>query len=305
MKRLITAIALLMVVASSGAAQTEKFAPLVVQIPTGARPLSMGGWNASNRDVDAAFGNPAFAGTMTSTSASAATYEGGARAGVLSSHSTIGIIGLAIGTSYLDYRAFGLELEPAAIASDVLTRKGETRSASIAGSVATSATFKGYRVGAALMYVEERVGDARSSVAATSLGVAKDFVSSNTTVGLAVQNIGPSLRGITGEIDLPLRVAAGVTGPVIALGSYVDASWTGGISVRRDGFLGATAGGELSYVPIEGVSVAFRAGVRRAELRAQQPITLGFGGSLDRFALDYAWEQMRGGASHRLSLRLR
>lgn len=305
MTRALTAVLLVTACARAADAQSGRFAPLVVQLPVGAQALSMGGWNASSRDVDAAFGNPAYAGTMASTALSLARYADGVNGGALTNQSTIGVIGIAIGASYLDYGAATPSLQASAFNGDVLTERAPFASASLAGSVALSATFKGFRFGIAGQYLEERVESTRASVAAASIGASKDILTGNVRLGLAIQNIGPDLRAPSGDIELPTRVALGATGPLLPIGAYLDVFLAGGVAIQRDGFVSGGAGGELSYVPIEGISMAFRAGVRRPELRAQQPLTLGLGAAYDRLAVDYAWEQIDGGGAHRVSVRLR
>lgn len=301
----IVALLLLAVAVPAAQAQSGQFAPLVAQLPMGAQALGMGGWNASSRDVDAALGNPAYAGSMASTSLSLARYADRVNSGAISNQSTIGVIGIAIGASYLDYGASFPALQARGFSGDVLAERGDFAAASLAGGIALSTTFKGFRLGVAGLYLEERVESTRASVAAASLGASKDVFTGRVRLGLAIQNIGPELRVPSGEIELPTRVALGATGPLIAIGSYLDLYLTGGMAIQRDGFLSGGAGGELSYVPIEGISLAFRAGARRPELRAQQPLTLGLGAAYDRLAIDYAWEQMDGGGAHRVSLRLR
>lgn len=299
------ALLLLAVVVPAAHAQSGHYAPLVAQLPVGAQALGMGGWNASSRDVDAALGNPAYAGSLASTSLSLARYADRVNGGAISNQSTIGVIGIAIGASYLDYGASTPTLQARGFSGDVLAERGPFAAASLTGGIAVSTTFKGFRVGVAGLYLEERVESTRSSVAAASVGASKDVFTGRVRLGLAVQNIGPDLNAPSGAIELPTRVALGATGPLIAIGSYLDLFLSGGIAIQRDGFLSGGAGGELSYVPIEGISLAVRAGARRPELRAQQPITLGLGAAYDRLAIDYAWEQMDGGGAHRVSLRLR
>jgi hypothetical protein len=68
------------------------------------------------------------------------------------------------------------------------------------------------------------------------------------------------------------------------------------------------AGGvELAYVPIEGVAVVVRQGLRLPRERDEPLVTGGLGVTVDRWSLDYAVEPMRGGrpVSHRLGLRIR
>ena len=65
------------------------------------------------------------------------------------------------------------------------------------------------------------------------------------------------------------------------------------------------AGVELGYVPMEGYNFMARVGLRRPELPAQQPFSFGATASLDRFSLEYAFEDWDGGSAHRLALRVR
>ena len=75
--------------------------------------------------------------------------------------------------------------------------------------------------------------------------------------------------------------------------------------MRRNGELFPRGGVELSYSPIDGVTFTGRAGGRRPQLREERPVTAGAGFTVDRVTLDYGWETLRGGAGHRLTLRLR
>jgi hypothetical protein len=45
--------------------------------------------------------------------------------------------------------------------------------------------------------------------------------------------------------------------------------------------------------------------MRRPELRAQRPLSVGGSAGLDRFAVEYAYEDWVGGGVHRLALRVR
>ena len=73
----------------------------------------------------------------------------------------------------------------------------------------------------------------------------------------------------------------------------------------RDGIVLPAFGLELGYAPLEGYSFAVRAGIRRPELRAQQPLSVGGSAALDRFALEYAYEEWVNGGTHRVALRVR
>jgi hypothetical protein len=75
--------------------------------------------------------------------------------------------------------------------------------------------------------------------------------------------------------------------------------------VLPDGIIAPAAGLELGYSPLEGYSFSLRAGMRRPELRAQQPLSVGGSAGLDRFNIEYAYEDWVNGGTHRLALRVR
>lgn len=302
MKRLSTAL-LAVAGAMPAAAQRTVHAPLAAQLPSETRALAMGGTTAASRDAAAALGNPALAGAATIAALAVARYGGNARGGALASSSTVGVIGLGVAASYLDYGAGFAGY--ARLSNDVVWRDGPGSGASLAAAFALSTTVKGMRWGAAATYLEERVDVERASVIALTVGMARDAFLWGTSLGVAVQNLGPSLHLAGEKVPLPARLAVGLSRSVFPRLSWLDIALAGGVAVRRDGLVSGSLGGEFAWVPIEGVSVALRGGARRPELRAQRPMTTGLGVAIDRFALDYAWEQLRAGGAHRVGLRIR
>jgi hypothetical protein len=284
-------------------AQRTVHAPLAAQLPLGTRSTAMGGGNAASRDAEGALMNPANVGVTTGLGVNLVRYRDGASGGVLGHSGTVGSMGVGISVSYLDYQpALG---SPGIVSDAALVDPGLGTAASLAASAAMSLAWKGIRWGAAAIYLEERIETSRSGAAALSLGASKSAQFGFASFGLALQNIGPSLRYGESHVPLPTRLALGASGAQFPLNAWFDLGVDAGLSVRRDGLVGGMVGGELAWVPIEGVSAALRGGVRRPELKAQGPGTAGFGLSLDRFALDYAYEQMRSGGAHRIGLRVR
>lgn len=302
MKRVVCGIVLGLVPAV-GFAQRTTHAPLAAQLPLGARATSLGGGTAASRDAEGALQNPANVGVTTGLGVTLARYRDGVAGGAIGHSGSVGSMGVGIAISYLDYRP---AFSSAAPVSDApLVDAGLGSAASLAASAAMSVTWKGTRWGAAATYLEERIETARSGAAALSIGASKAAQFGFASFGVALQNIGPSLRYGTVDVPLPLRLAVGASGAQFPINAWFDLGVDAGLSVRRDGLVGGVLGAELAWVPIEGVSAALRAGVRRPELKAQGPGTAGFGLSLDRFALDYAFEQMREGGAHRIGLRVR
>ncbi|MGQ0765740.1 MAG: hypothetical protein ACT4OZ_08755 [Gemmatimonadota bacterium] len=281
-------------------AQEDGRYPIVGRITTGPRALALGGATAALREPEGLFGNPALAGAITSTSVTAARFgDGDAHAGSIAASATYGIIALSVGAAHLDYRA-------SVAVSDVVPGSlsgGAFYSASTVGMVAAAMSVKGIRVGLGVKYAEERVEGGRESALLADVGAARDFTYG--TIGLAVQNFGPTLRTGGETMEPATRVALSAFGQGLPLGPWVDFSGSAGVAVLAEGFIGASVGAELTWVPIEGLSFALRQGLRRPEIEEQRPFTAGLGLSLDRLVLDYAWEQFQDGSGHRLALRIR
>lgn len=287
---------------SSAPDQRERYAPLILKLPATARVLSLGGAQVALRDVDAVFGNPALVGTGTGLAFSAERYESGATAGQFASSSTIGPLGIGVGVQLLDagprYGLFPAE-------SEVLTRASAVGTTSLAASVAASLTWKQIRWGVAATYVEERVTDDRAGGVAFDIGASKSLSVLGSTVGVAVQHLGPRLDVAGRREALPAQLAIGIATAPKGFGKWVDVGGAAELDVRRDGELFPRGGVEISYSPIEGVTFTGRAGGRRPQLREERPVTAGAGFTVDRFTLDYGWETLRVGAGHRLTIRLR
>ena len=79
------------------------------------------------------------------------------------------------------------------------------------------------------------------------------------------------------------------------------------LTLEGDLFVRPAGGAEVAYVPIDGVAITLRQGFRLPRERDESLITAGFGVTIDRIAIDYAMEPMRGRrpVAHRLGLRIR
>jgi hypothetical protein len=85
----------------------------------------------------------------------------------------------------------------------------------------------------------------------------------------------------------------------------LDLGGSASLAVLPDGTVRPAVGVEAGYVPMDGYLIQARMGARRPELRAQNPLSFGGSAGLDRFTLDYAYEDWKGGGTHRLALRVR
>jgi len=284
-------------------AQQERYAPILLQLPVTARTMAMGGLTAATRDVESVFGNPAQVGGANALSVTLGRYASGATTGHVATTMTVGMLGIALGAQLLD----APQVVPGGVLrSDVLTDDGVYAASALGANVAASLTWKGFRWGGAARYVEQRSGTTRSGSTALDVGMSRDFLNGMLATGFVVQHLGRDLRLGSERIDLPLRVGMGANAGGIPLGRWIDLGMASSLAVREDGELFGSAGGEMTVVPIEGISFSLRAGARRPELRAQRALTGGFGMQVDRLTLDYGWEDMRGkGGAHRITLRMR
>jgi len=296
-------LAALSVVAPGAQAQRERYAPLVLQLPVTARTMALGGLSMATRDVEAVFGNPALVGGANAMSLSLGRYASGASTGHAATATTIGPLGVGFGVGFLDAPQY-LSVRP--VRSDVLTVDGDRAASNLAAGVAAGLSWKGFRWGLGARFVEERVAAARGGSVSADVGMSRDFLNGFLTTGLVVQHIGRGPGGPGASDPLPSRVSLGAATSAYGLSRWFDVGGAANVAVRWDGRVVAALGGELVYVPIEGIALALRAGGRAPELRAQRPLTGGVGVSYDRLTVDYGWEDMRGkGGAHRVTLRVR
>lgn len=285
------------VAATSAGAQPDAYAATILQLAPTPRAATFGNTVVA-RDIEAIFGNPAMVGVAVGTIAAMGRFDAATQV-TLASSTSLGPFNVGIGAQYLNNLSQSIA---ARYWSYALQVGGYQNASSGVAALALSTTFRGFRVGTALKYIDQRNGTLQDEAPSLDLGIARDV--SRYTFGLAVQNIGDGIHFSYGSASLPLRVAAGVSSYGWTVGPF-DVNGSAGASLLPDGTVLPALGLELGYVPMEGYNIAFRAGIRRPELRAQQPLSVGGGFALDRFALEYALEDWVNGATHRLALRVR
>jgi hypothetical protein len=288
----------LVVSASSLSAQDGATAPFVVRTPVSVRALGMGGGWTASRDADAVFFNPAYAGLQSAFALGSGWYRSVASNGYGAASMPMGTRGMSLGAAWLEYGA------PASGVPDAsLGLRGPDDAFSLMGQVAGAMVFKGVRFGAAAKVVDERVGDDHDSRASFDVGAAKDLAF--LSVGIAVQNIGPNVEVRHVGQEQPTRVTLGAQGGSLPLGPF-DVGVSAAVSVLRDGFVTAAGGAEFVYVPLEGYTLAWRVGARRAPVTSLSPLTTGLSFGLDRFTIDYAFEDLKArGGGHHIGVRIR
>jgi hypothetical protein len=153
---------------------------------------------------------------------------------------------------------------------------------SLQAVVGAGVQYKGFKIGSAIKYTADRT-DLNFRVWAADAGVAHNLFGG--VAAAAIQNLKISDRRPLPGNGLPTQLTAGwsrlkTAGP-LDLGIYTQVS-------RRADWTSGAAGLEASYSWIEGMSVTARAGVRRAEIDGERPVTLGGAFSADRLTVEYA-----------------
>jgi hypothetical protein len=297
---------------------SRAYAPIVLQLPGGARPLSMGNVGIGSRDDDVIFYNPSQLVNARGFSASAERYSSTAGGGSLSGVTRLNNGGIGIGVRVLDYEAQANGF-PATRATSLDAGSGS--GTALEASIGVAQVIKGLRVGGAAKYVEDNAQLVRVSRAALDVGVSKDMFRFYT-IGLTVQNIGRSMSvpcsnttkctslvqdgpmsATLTRVKLPLRTTLGFVGSH-QLGEF-DFVGTAAVSVLYKDFVIPAGGMELGYSWLSGYSIALRAGARRP-LPGEQAFTAGAGYTMDRLSIDYALETLSGSRmGHRVGLRVR
>lgn len=282
-------------------AQGGGFAPLVLELPAAVRAQGMGGAWFASRDPDAVFFNPANAGGSTGVSVGASRYGSASTFAHAATGIPFGSKGIALGVAWLDYGALpGSEIPRRSIGE-----RGPDDGLSATAVASAYMTLWKVRWGAAARFQQERVTYTHDAVASFDIGAAREL--GWATLALVAQNLGPQITVRGTPTDLPTRFTAGA-GTFGRVWGPLDVSASLAASVRRDGFVSPAGGVEFSYSPLEGYSAALRLGAQRGENASINPFSLGWSIAMDRFSLDYAFQDLRGslrGGVHSVGLRVR
>ena len=289
------------------AAQARGEAPLVLRLPSSARIAAMANVGIAANDGDALLYNPGMLNGARGMAVSLQRYGPFGTAGAFGTVTQIGVLNVGVGAQFVDWTA------PSGTAWGDAVRPGATRLADSGGVAASSSAFtvgvaravKGARIGANLKYAEDRFGAQHDGTFAFDLGVTMPLGPANFAI--VAQNLGPGLNigGVNGM--LPRRVGIGYGGGMYPLYERFDLGAQMQLMLEGNGFLRPAGGVEVGYVPIEGVAIVVRSGVRLPREKDESLVTGGLGLTLDRISIDYALEPFRGGrpASHRIGVRIK
>ena len=284
-----------------------------VPLPTSAstRGLAMGNANVANRDDDVIFYGPAQLAVARGTSVAAERYFDGLAGGTVATTSRLATGGIGVGAQIVEGRNSDACLQQFA-PGPFLRSQTISRTQAVVGA---AQTYKRYRVGLAAKYAMEQTDDLRQSMFLADVGVSHDYSLGDfvpLTAALAVQSIGGNptdafLLGVPRTVSLGV-VTGGPLGPFdLALAAQAGVEHTGARTSNIRNRPMARGGVEVGYTWLDGYSFALRAGERTASSwDLTQHTTFGAGLVLDRFAFDYAAEQLAGSRfGNRFGIRLR
>lgn len=286
--------------------RTDYEGPLVLRLPASARMLGMANAGVSSNDADALFYSPGMLTQARGVAVSMQRYGANATTGSFASVQTLGALSVAVGAQLLQFATTAPEwADDAKRGAARLSDGGTEGASSTAFTLGVGRVLKGYRLGAAVKYAEERLGNTTDGVVALDVGLNRAL--GPATLAIAVQNIGagPDLYYVNGP--LPTRLTVGFGGGLFPIWEKWDIGMQTQVSVERDGFVRPAGGVELGYVPVEGVALVMRSGVRLPREKDEPLATAGLGVTVDRYSFDYALEPMRGGrpVSHRIGFRIK
>ncbi len=292
--------------AASALAQPTGEGPLVLRLPSSARIAALANAGLASTDGDAMFYNPGMLASARGSAISLQRYGSYGTAGSMGTTTTAGSLTVGMGAQFVSYVA-----PTGATYADVvkpggthLSDSGGVSASSTALTFGLARTIKGVRLGASVKYAEDRLGASHDGTVAFDVGMNR--VLGPATLAVVIQNLGagPRLDGIRGT--LPRRIGVGYGGYQSIAGHW-DIGAQMALTLEGDLFVRPAGGAEVAYVPIDGVAITLRQGFRLPRERDESLITAGFGVTVDRIAIDYAMEPMRGRrpVAHRLGLRIR
>lgn len=280
--------------ASPGFAQAPPTGPLVLHLPTSARTAALGNAWVAGRDLDVIFHNPAqLIGARTSgVDLSLARLGPASKMISMGSIYTGGRWSMTFGWGA---QIVGFNADAAAsypYPQDITLASGSRSGTSALLTFGGAVLVKGFRVGAAAKYVTDIASTnpavlnpvrINQHLLLGDVGVARNLFGG--AAAIAVQNIGRHSRDGGVLLRIPRQISVGYSYSRAVKG--LDLSGFSQVTVRK-GWTAPALGIEAAYSWIEGVNVTLRAGVKRPEIDAEKPISLGAAFTFDRFTLEYA-----------------
>lgn len=295
-------IAVLAVILCATGLRAQEGAPIVLELPASTRALALGGaYAVADPGPDAIFYNPALLTSPRGVGVAVQRWGGGATLGSFAAAMEMEPGGLGVGVRLLDYRATASSrVRLAAGRREALFEEGPIPGSELVASVGYARPVWGVRVGAAGKLVAVGFDRERADAFAVDVGAATRV--GPALVSLAVQDLAvglgdePLRRGLHPRVTLGASHSSEVVGPLDVTSAVMITATEGGDVVPAGGL-------EVAYWPELGKTFVARLGVRRPDAGAG-PLTLGGAFIGDRFAAEYAYERLEGGAgAHRFGVR--
>jgi hypothetical protein len=289
-------------------AQGGRTGAIVLELPSSARALALGGAYVSAGADDAAlFYNPSQLATLEGRAASMSVqpYIEGSTLGAISAAFRLGPGTVGFGVQVLSYGSADEYVCDDSVGCERGEATGRTVSANdVAATVGYGMTWRMVRLGGAAKYVRQSLADASGGTPAVDVGAAID-VWRGATVGVSVQNIGPDLETAGSSAPLPRLLRLGASLPWRGVGPF-DVLGTVELAQHREGDLLPLGGAEVTWTSANGLAFSARLGaLAQSEGAATSRVSFGGGVRARHFALDYAYQSFDALAltTHRFGLR--
>jgi hypothetical protein len=261
--------------------------------------LSMGNVGAVLTDADVLFYNPAMLTQARGMALSVQSDHPDATNGAIASAQTLGGLGLGVGARVATWRG---------TAPDMAFVRPSSRDLVTSSVALTAGAARGVgpvRVGLSATYAREAGELAQREHTTVDVAATLPFGPGNAlNASVIVQHVGRAIAPLADD-DAPWRTLLAFGGRNYPLATFWDLSAFTQLMFDADGTVRTAGGAELAWVPLEGVAVALRGGVRDGA-PVERPYTAGVGVSLDSWSVDYALDPRRDGrVSHRIGVRIR
>ena len=261
----------------------------------------------ASSDGDAFLYNPGMLSSARGTAASIQRYGANGTSGAIASVTQAGSMSLGVAAQFVDWRARDGRSYADAVrnAPAHLSDTGAVAASSSAFTIGFARVIKGRRLGANVKYADDRFGSSHDGTVAFDLGFSMPL--GPATLAVVAQNLGAGLSIGGSDGPLPRRVGVGYGSGLMSLFEHWDIGAQMQLTLENDWFVRPAGGLEFGYVPIEGVSLIVRSGLRLPRERDESLATGGLGIVIDRVSIDYAAEPFRGGRpmAHRIGIRIR
>lgn len=312
-----SALLLSVVVTSAAMAQSSSITarPRVLRTPASVVAAGMGDAGVVLVDPAVVFYNPAMLPQASGVSLSGHRLDARTINASIASVQSVGGLTVGLGARLLGFR----EVVPRI--SVGFPQPDSAPGTSVALTAAVARPLGPLRLGVSATYARESFGRSglepgrdvvsMADVTVADIGVTMPFGPGNAlNVAATVQHLGPGYQRGVGDGEHPWRGILAFGGRNYPFATFWDVSAVTQLMVDADGSVHHAAGAELAWVPVEGVSVAARTGLRSVDASdrfSAGRYTGGLGVSVDRWSLDWALEASRDGrpAAHRFGVRIR